>query len=102
MIDFQNLINQFAETQGLVFKSLMTETCITPDQLLYKINTNNGILYVYEVDFIDTLKDDVINVVKREIGEIKKMYMVKKPYIDLRESGPVIALKSIRNLKTFN
>lgn len=90
MPDFVNLIKQFKDTFDTEFISLVSNIAIDHDKHLYSIETNQGILDVYEIDYIGDFEEDVFKPVKNEIGEIEKVFEVKE-IMDFEKTGPFLA-----------
>jgi hypothetical protein len=83
--DFQQLLNQF--TGNLLFKKLIIVNEVSPDEYLYRIETNDGQYYIFEVDFIDNFKY-VTDFIKNNIGDYAYFVAVKKPLEKFQDSSP--------------
>ncbi len=86
--DFQQLLNQFKG--NLVFKRLDTTSTVIPDGYddhLYRIETNDGYYYIFEVDFIENF-DYVTNYIKRKIGGFKYFVEAKHPPEKFEDTSP--------------
>jgi hypothetical protein len=90
-MDFQKIIEQFKDTEGIEFIWLIKEKWIDGDEWIYEILTNKGNMYVYEVDYIGNLQTDVINPIKWEIGEFEKLYELKS-IVPFEEANPVTSI----------
>src|SRR6266516_849599 len=83
--DFQRLLDQFKG--GLVFKRLIKQDAISYDELLYQIETNDGMYYVLEIDFIYSF-DYVTDLINKEIPEYKYFVEVKQPHEKFEDTPP--------------
>jgi hypothetical protein len=90
MPDFPNLLKQFKETEDIEFVKLANKTGISPDQILYEIETNTGNLWVFEVDYIGSFENEVFSVIQRNSTHIPEFFEVKEK-LTFEESGPVVA-----------
>ncbi|MBL8014666.1 MAG: hypothetical protein JNK26_00555 [Candidatus Doudnabacteria bacterium] len=87
-MDFQKLIEQFKDTEGLKFLREVRSWQLTPDELFYEIETNDGIYYVFEIDYIGDFNFYVVKTITDEIGGFTKMFEVKSPLV-FDEAEPV-------------
>jgi hypothetical protein len=90
MPDFTKLIEQFQKTKDHSIEKLLKVMEISPDTTIYVIQTNKGVFYVYEIDFISSFKD-VENEVREYIGNHYEFYPVQQPLAFFKETGPVQA-----------
>ncbi len=51
-LKFQELLGKFKG--DLVFRKVVEKKLITEDEILYKIETSDGVYYVLEMDYFDT------------------------------------------------
>jgi hypothetical protein len=54
--DFQKTHNS-CEIFDTSFEELLEEESISPDEFLYKVRTNQGIFYIFTIDYISSLAD---------------------------------------------
>lgn len=60
---------------------------MTPDQILYCIETNDGTYYIYEVDFLDSF-EKVTTFLKETIEGYKYIVEVKNPLEQFENTIP--------------
>lgn len=75
-MDFHKLLQQFQTPESLEFLNLVRTWQTSPDEYFYEIETNDGVYYIFEVDYIESL-DSVIAAIKKEIGEFTQLCEVK-------------------------
>lgn len=94
-MDFQKIIDQFKDTNQIKFISLKREWNRSPDQLFYEIETNQRVLYVYEIDYIGDFNKDVLDVIRDEIPSFTEIFVTKQP-LGFDESSLVLFVKQYR------
>lgn len=83
--EFQELLNQFKG--NLVFKNFLGKNSVTPDEHIYKIDTNDGTYYVFEIDYIENFKY-IITLLHDNIGNFKHFVEVNHPVGRIEDSSP--------------
>lgn len=88
-MDFQSIIHQFKQTEDLVYLELLNTQKLAHDEILYTINTNKGIHYVFEIDYIADFNSSVSQTVGEAINGFSHIYELKSQTIAFSESNPV-------------
>ena len=97
-MNFQKLLDQYKGE--LVFHRLVTTTELSPDQYLYRIETNDGHYYVLEIDFIEDFAE-VTGIITSTIGGYKYFIEVKNPPKTFEETGPYKKATEYKTPKDF-
>lgn len=100
-MDFQKLIEQFKDTEDVKFVELVRKFSRSPDEHFYEILTNQGTFFVFEVDYIGNFEQDVVEVVKTEVGKYAQMYEVNSN-LEFEQSNPVKAANVYRKPQTWD
>lgn len=75
--DFQQLLNQFKG--NLVFKKMIGELQLSPDEYIYMLETDQGIYYIFETDYISDF-NYIIKQVKERTKRLSNFIEAKQPF----------------------
>ncbi len=80
---FQQILDQFKG--DIKFKELRGKLALSPDEFIYMIETDHGIYYVFETDFIDNF-DYIIQQVKERTEGFSNFVEAKFPLEKFEET----------------
>lgn len=88
-IDWIGIIHEFEGTESITEVKLTGFHSTSPDNHFYELKTNEGTLYIYEVDYISSLESEIADI-KSVLGPDIQLFKVKET-LEFKSSGPVLA-----------
>lgn len=74
--DFQKILDQYSG--NFTFKSVIGKINVSPDEVLYMIETDNGTYYIFETDYLERF-DDITDIIKQRTENFSEFIEAKNP-----------------------